>query len=314
MINLIWDFIFDQIPTMDQIYQVLNSLALLNGLMLTMAAAVMNVFDEEQATNIRHKVDEFIKDGGKFCIISPVCVDPYAYFIFLSVVAFGTTTAAIMVLILMYLFIGSMDFDNHHGVHSQQAMKAWWNWCRLLITIVVALTGIGLYSLMVSIGMAWAMQHGNTRANMESLVWQSDLQCFIWLLGGGVLVPMILLSMALRAKENELERLRMEDKGEALDEFIRRVGKTCRSTPEHIDLASKRCAEHSVTTLSHLVQLEDRGWDRLDMPLRLELALREQMNSEGGVAEVPDAAVGAPPDAQREIELENRGALLESAS
>jgi hypothetical protein len=216
--NVIYDTFFDEPPDMAQVNQLMNTFGLLNGLLLAVAAAVMNIFSPEDAKNVWNQMQEWAKDPAlqallQRCPSSLPCENAYEDYVFTSNVAFVFLGSAVMMLVLAYLFTAAISFSATDVDGEAKAMtvnrnayRAWWSVVRWLFLLMAIMTAIGVYVTVVAVQSAWVVQNGHTPQKIRDLT----NACIGWdvavLAVVGGIVPTLLLSAGLINRETALGR------------------------------------------------------------------------------------------------------------
>lgn len=280
--NCLYELLLDDPPTLQQINSILEAFAFLCSILMSMAAAVMTCIDHDQSMTLRGKVAEF-RSERDIKLLSGQVIDPYFLFLQYSVVAFGCITSSIFILIIMWLLCGTISFNNSSGVHSKAAFKAWWNWARIPIIMLIVLmaAGIGLY--VIAACYAFSMQHADSSQKLADLIYWTDAGHYAFLLCIGTLVPIIFLSTALSRRESVhvtlARELRLDDESAAdvIMHFGREVGHT---EEELLPLVDHVVNHHWLQTASDLISLDDESWKLLGLPLMLAARIKDELASE----------------------------------
>lgn len=194
MINVMYDFLFDETPSMAQINDVMNVFGLLNGLMMAVAAGVMNIFGPgaalaaEQLGDSITEVDRFYKDF-KMC----------------SIFGFHCIGSAVLMLILMFLFMGNSSFTNAKGEDSERARTAWWHVTRWLVLFMMLMTGTGMTFTVLAVNHAFRLQHTKSTSEFNEIQDMLKIGTFILLLALGTVLPTSMLSTGLICKTKQLD-------------------------------------------------------------------------------------------------------------
>lgn len=217
--NVIYDTFFDEPPSMDQVNALLSTFSLLNGLLLAVAAAVMNIFSPGDAQEVSKQMQVWAEDDGfrellAKCPSSLPCDNAYEDFLLTSNFAFVSLGSAVLSLVLTFIFTAAINFDARRdgsqadgGSFDAKSYAAWWNVVRWLLLIMVVMTALGVYATIVSVQAGWVVQHGHSPQKIRDLT-NTCIALDIALLAVlGVAVPVLLMSAALINREQAAGRI-----------------------------------------------------------------------------------------------------------
>lgn len=303
-LNVIYDCLFDGTPTMEQVNALIAAWAFIDAILITMAGSIMTTLDRGQAIDLREQVSDFVNQT-QVKLLNGELVQPYDKFVIYSCVSFGLITSAVFMVIIMYLGMGTISFNTKDGRFSQKAFAAWWSWNRWLYVLLIVVSASGVALLVISICYCWAMQHGNTPEMLAQLIWYSDLGNYIFLVLLGVFCPMVALSGGLVARDqtfdNVAKALNFEE--ETVEDLFLAIGQQLgKSREQVVPLIRVLKEEHWLKTAADLAALDDHSWKRLNLPLMLELKIKEVLATEEPIfhqsrrlAYVPEEAPIAQP-------------------
>ena len=155
VINLVYDFLFDEVPDYGQIKQTIEALALISALSLSVMFSFPTVVDYDEIKDFIARFD----DGGVYdhCSADEVSNDGFgesgltgtfgeaAYHIFIKDMTEGIVwnAVALLMVIIFYLCSANTQF------YSERALKLWWRYVRwLLLGAVFALARGTLFSFL----------------------------------------------------------------------------------------------------------------------------------------------------------------------
>lgn len=282
IINLFYDLLFRGAPTMEQLNAVMAALALLSGLVASMAGALLVCTAPGDIAEMRNQTQRWIAEVN-VTLLNGEVIDPYSRFKVFSSIGFVSVTASILSLTLMYLGVGSITFENAAGKESPKMMAAWWKWTRWLVFLNIALIGIGTAMLVMATQYLFSMQWAANAQIFAQNIWWGDLTDYLLLVALGILSTLVLLSGGLMARDSvdrETEKHFLDDTM-TLRVFMTYVqehsGLNERKLTQHLD---RLCEEHMLDTVSDLLELDENRWSRLNLPMKLEIAMKKELFDE----------------------------------
>lgn len=282
IVNFGYETLFDDPPTMEQINNLMTAFALMDALLITMAGALMNVLDKDQAAEMRDAVAGFTQDVD-ITLLSGEVIDPYNRFLRYSCLSFDFITGALFTVFLLYLGMGTISFQNRYGKDCKTGYASWWAWSRWLFVVLIVMTAVGTAFLVIATCYAWAMQHAETGQDLHDLIWWSDLGNYIFLALIGAVFPVVMLSMALIWRESAVDRYNDSTcfEEESVDQLVLFIGSKAGIEEATLQpIIAKLKEEHWLKTGADLLDLSEDAWVRLELPLKLETLLREELDSE----------------------------------
>eukprot|EP00439_Symbiodinium_sp_Y106_P051663 s1904_g6.t2 len=179
VMNIFYDVLFVQVPSSGKINSVMAMLILFNSLLLAVVIPMLQLFDDEKAANARllnwdGEYDEFRRQvtRGYVCIAS-----------------------AMFQVVCMHLAAVAGTFDsNTAGVGS--AVAAWWKVARWNLVVTGSCTCAGSIFLYRAAHLAFKLQHMTTAKEGQEIGRYQDNSLFVVVLGLGVALPLLLLSLA----------------------------------------------------------------------------------------------------------------------
>jgi len=217
VLNVFYDLLFDDPPSLEQVNSIMSVFALMNGLFITVTAAVMNIFGPEDAKAARDKIEGWKTTGWaeklKIGVSSAPTHDPLDDFKQMSTLGFATLAAAIMMLVVLYLGTTSIHFKGPAGEHDASVFMGWWSVTRWLFLFMMLLTVIGLWATVCAVQDAFICQTSFTPQEMIDTVQRMVIYDTVFCGVIGVGIPLILVSGALINRERAAGRLTMKEAG-----------------------------------------------------------------------------------------------------
>lgn len=279
IVNIFYDFLFDETPTMDQIVQIILTFAFLNGLILGVVANSLSAIAPEDAHMLRERSNMWTAND-KIKLLPGEVIDPYERFVLYADVAFDTIVAAVMILVLISLFSSATTFRDKNGCHSNRAMSAWWLWNKWLIALIFVLTACGLTMMVISIKYLFSLCHATDEDQLADFILWTDVGNYFFLLLLGFFVPVFILSAGVINREMVHSRAVGGD--ESVEEHVRRVIAGFDVAPEAAEKWIKVLVKDNyLTQIKDLRRLEGGDWKRMKLPLKLELALKDEIDEIG---------------------------------
>ena len=179
VVNIFYDVLFVQVPSSGKINSVMAMLILFNSLLLAVVIPILQLFDYEKAANARRlnwdgEYDEFKRQvtRGYVCIAS-----------------------AMFQVVCTHLSAVAGTFEsNTAGVGS--AVAAWWKVARWNLVVTGSCTCAGSMFLYRAAHLAFKLQHMTTAKEGQEIGRYQDNSLFVVVLGLGVALPLLLLSLA----------------------------------------------------------------------------------------------------------------------
>lgn len=283
VVNVMYDMLFDDVPTMEQVQGLMTAFALMDALLITMAGSLMTTIDKDQAASLRTTIDGFVAQQD-IKLFNNQVINPYDRYLIFSYVSFGAITAALFQVLLMYLGCGAINFNTCFGKDSKNALTAWWLPVRWVFILMLGFTALGMASLAISTSYAWSMQNADTADHLAAYIWWSDAGNYLFMVIAGIIAPILLLSWGLINKERSLSKYKDLAKSfseETVESLVHHVGSGLGRDKASLDEIVKTLVEkHWLLTVADLLALDLDGWARLELPLRLEAAMREEIFSD----------------------------------
>jgi len=191
LLNIVYDLFFDDAPTMDQVTGVMNVFGLLNGLNLSTTFALLTLFQNQDVEEVR------FKELGH---------DVYGHFEDMVVLALACVCTALIQLIALFLFTGTINFDDSKGKFSKGAFEAWWWYNRWLFVLELVFSALGITFLILGVQAAYILQHAIDEDDAEKMMFKFGLSNFLGFLLCGFLIPVFILSAGLASRQNFLDK------------------------------------------------------------------------------------------------------------
>ena len=183
IVNIFWDLLFDQAPSVDQIKDLLNVIIIITAFSCGTAAGVYSAtsFDEIQNAILRFSmpndvswsfcskvkdVSRLIEPSRSRCMaivrpdgtfVNRYTIDnswtgPYAIglidsFPYTANMAFGSLTTSLFLSFLMFLFITNTEWGSSIPNGNASAFEAWWRWSRWIVAVIMGAFVLGFYYL-----------------------------------------------------------------------------------------------------------------------------------------------------------------------
>jgi hypothetical protein len=200
IVNLFYDMLFDSAPTMAQLNSLLQVFGLLNGLLIGVSAAVMNIFQFED-------VQVLVAN-----LAAVDCTNMYDEYKSNAELAFVLLTSALLMLVMVFMFTANISFDVHGAadVEHKATQEAWWSVARYLMMLILVATAAGMSFVKMAVDNAFIIQHALTEDTCDKDQSRIFIYNMVFLTGCGVILPMVTLSLALSRKERAAEKQRRE--------------------------------------------------------------------------------------------------------
>lgn len=196
LINVIYDLLFDDPPTITQCTACMTTLALVSGLIVGVSQAVLNSVS--------------VEDAIAFKAIKPKL---YSQFVAQAALGFNGVFAGVLVCVIYFLAVSCASFGKD-PLSEEAATTAWWKWTRWVVVLDLLLIVIGATGTVIAAGKLYAFQHCHPGLDLEGTDNFAEtiftLGCYVGLAGLGVVGPLLMLSGGLRAAKVAAERVHMD--------------------------------------------------------------------------------------------------------
>lgn len=234
VVNLMHDAFFDAPPSVSQLKEMLNTMALVSALMISVAFSVPGSieFDEVVMAIDRFSADDTQFGGNYFTALADgeygfvpygVRENPtWTWWLWttrqltVSITSLGLT---LTVVILIMFSMEKLDYTGPDGKNSQALYGTWWNWVRPAVFSVFVSMTVGVVSLFNSLTGIYLLkfpdkywQHKGTYSydNVRSVhAFYMDMTLY-FMTGGIILIGILLPSFALSHKNWNSHKLQLE--------------------------------------------------------------------------------------------------------
>lgn len=146
LVNLVYDFLFDDPPTADLLEKTLNAFALVCALMLSVVLGVPGSFSVDELENANERYREAALNG--YCsLVSPGDVNYEKYGAKYSdrlLHAYHMATVfmsiSLLITVLVYTFLSTHDFAK-----DTKGFECWWKYSKFLVAMIFSALVVGLY-------------------------------------------------------------------------------------------------------------------------------------------------------------------------